>query len=112
MPHPHYDPAHDHGLDDVAGYDVIHSTWSRISGEPQPPTRLTVTAVVHGARRYGEALTLAQAHRRGLCTYGYVASRYTDGCRSIADVLRPVGPWPAPEFTDYDTGRHVAQVAR
>lgn len=96
---PTYNPAHSHGLDTIAGYDVIHATWPAMDPDPaeRHQTTLTVTAVIRGATNYGTALQLAKAHRTGRAgSYGYPATRYVCGCREIADRMRITDPRHTP----------------
>lgn len=105
---PSYDPAHSHGTYDIAGYDVVRTRWSPPEEDLERPIRIEVLAVVHGATNYDRALQLAKAERGPNQQWAYVCDRYTDGCRAVANQLHPVGPYPAPEFTDLPE----AEVAR
>jgi hypothetical protein len=80
----------------TVGYDVI-----RASRDGDQLT-IEVTAVVHGAGNYSDALTQAKAHRDPTPggAWGYPADRYACGCRWIATSLRANGTLTAPAFID------------
>ena len=75
-----YEPTHNHGTHDLAGYVVARTDW-RNGAE-----NLTVTDVseIAGAGNYVRALDIARELRNSAVegTYYVIHSVYTDGCRA------------------------------